>query len=102
MIWSKVIVSQTSTRHYVVGMDAVAILYFFRCTTAKCSYLFTLPVAKECIRCPRCKKNVSLTERLIQMKICEEQYQIGIDAMDAQEPEKAIAVLCTAIDTFHK
>lgn len=36
------------------------------------------------------------------MKTCEEQYQKAVDAMEAQDPKRAISLLCQAIDTFHR
>lgn len=75
---------------------------YCRCPTSKCSYLFTLPVPKETMKCPRCKKTVNLTDTILQMKNCEEKYQMAFEAMEKEEPRKAIALLCPAIETFHK
>lgn len=52
--------------------------------------------------CPRCKKKVSFKEAMDILAYCEVQFDAGFDAMDAQEPEKAIKVLSEAIDLFHR
>lgn len=77
---------------------------FFRCpNTSNCSYLFTLPLKKESTQCPRCKKTVVLTDAILQMKICEEQYQLATKAaIEDQDPKRAIGLLCQVIDTLHK
>ncbi|XP_017778668.1 PREDICTED: SET and MYND domain-containing protein 4-like [Nicrophorus vespilloides] len=73
-----------------------------RCPTKKCTYLFTLPIPNENMKCPRCKKKVSMTDNVMQMKICEEQYVAGFEYMEKQEVDKGIEVLCRAVDTFHR
>ncbi|XP_022911238.2 uncharacterized protein [Onthophagus taurus] len=73
-----------------------------RCPTQKCSYFFTLPVQNETMKCPRCKKKVSLTDNILQMKICEEQLQAAFELVETQEPEKGIPLLNNAIELFHK
>lgn len=84
---------------YIVTLKSNTI---FRCPTSNCSYLFTLPVAKETTKCPRCKRSVVLTDTILQMKICEEQYRLASEAVEAEDPGKAIRLVCQAIDTFHK
>ncbi|KAF2889140.1 hypothetical protein ILUMI_17033, partial [Ignelater luminosus] len=71
------------------------------CPNKKCSNFFTLPVTSENLTCSRCKKKISLKDYIAQFKTIGRQYEEANEALDAQEPGKAIVLLCQAIDSFH-
>ncbi|CAG9812403.1 unnamed protein product [Phaedon cochleariae] len=73
-----------------------------RCTSPGCSYLLTIPVSKDTVRCPRCEKDVCLKENIDLLRWCEEQYEKGFRQMDSKQYEKAIDTCCKAIDVFHR
>jgi hypothetical protein len=64
--------------------------------------LFTLPIEKDAVECPKCTKTVSLGENIGKLKWCEEQYGVGGKLVEAQKVEEAIAVLREALDVFHR
>lgn len=73
-----------------------------RCSNKKCSFFFTLPVSNDTVKCPKCKETVTLTENLQLLEWCEDQYSEGFKAATSNEQEKAIQILCPALDTFHR
>lgn len=73
----------------------------FRCPTENCNNLFLQPV-KDVMSCVSCRKKVNLRPVLEELEKCEEQYQAGITAMNAGSAEKAIPLMCEALNTFHR
>ncbi|KAJ8934002.1 hypothetical protein NQ314_013637 [Rhamnusium bicolor] len=73
-----------------------------KCSNKKCSYYFTLPVSSQILKCPKCQETISLTEQIQLLKWCDEQYDVGHKTMNENQPEKAMDILCTAIDAFHR
>lgn len=77
------------------------IIYFFRCVTEGCGYLFSQPVQVS-VNCPRCKKKISLKKSLDILKYCEEQYKTGLTIFDSEKPDEAAPILSEAVDLFHR
>ncbi|XP_076259090.1 protein-lysine N-methyltransferase SMYD4-like [Rhynchophorus ferrugineus] len=73
-----------------------------RCPTEKCSKCYTLPLLKESFECSECKKLINLSNKIILLHWCEEQYQVAFQYMDSNQLKEAIDVLTLAIDTFYK
>ncbi|KAJ8922977.1 hypothetical protein NQ315_001525 [Exocentrus adspersus] len=73
-----------------------------KCSNESCSFYFTLPLSSDALNCPKCNETVSLTEHVRLLKRCEKEFDEGIRAMDSDEPETAVGMLCPAIDTFHR
>ncbi|KAI4457273.1 set and mynd domain-containing protein 4 [Holotrichia oblita] len=73
-----------------------------RCPTQRCTYYFVLPVENDTIKCPKCKKNVCLTENIVRLKNCEEQLKEAGELMEKQDAKNGIRLLQEAIDVFHK
>ncbi|CAH0564117.1 unnamed protein product [Brassicogethes aeneus] len=73
-----------------------------KCSNKKCINYFTLPVSNIKLKCPKCENIVDLTENINKLKWCFEQYEIGFKALDEQNPELGIKILCPAIDAFYK
>ncbi|CAH1964942.1 unnamed protein product [Acanthoscelides obtectus] len=72
-----------------------------RCPSDHCTYYFTLPLSKPEATCPKCEKNVSLTESLEKLKWCEKQYEFGFKTMEDKRVE-AIEIIRKAIDVFYR
>ncbi|XP_030751976.1 SET and MYND domain-containing protein 4-like [Sitophilus oryzae] len=85
-----------------IGMGLEQVSKRLKCPTSQCSQTFTLPVAKESLQCPKCKKIVNLTNKILLLHWCEEQYQQAFQFMDDHEMRKAIDILTSTIDTFYK
>lgn len=75
--------------------------YFYRCTTKDCDYLFPQNTP-EITNCTKCKKKISLKSSKETLEYCENQYKIGFNLLDAEQPEKVIPILTKAIDMFHR
>ncbi|XP_034105581.1 SET and MYND domain-containing protein 4 [Drosophila nasuta] len=73
----------------------------FWCTSANCVNLLRFPkdLAKD-VRCPRCRKNISLKESVVRLIKVEEQYREAAEAMQAQKTNEAIDLFKEAIDAF--
>ncbi|XP_068149660.1 SET and MYND domain-containing protein 4 [Drosophila tropicalis] len=75
----------------------------FWCTSANCVYLLKFPkdLAKD-VRCPRCRKNVSLKESVAKLIKIEELYREAAQAMHAQKTVEAIELFKEGIDLFYQ
>ncbi|SPP87417.1 SET and MYND domain-containing protein 4 [Drosophila guanche] len=73
----------------------------FWCTSANCVNLLKFPkdLAKD-VRCPRCRKNVSLKESVARLIKIEELYREAAQAMQAQKTGEAIELFKEGIDQF--
>ncbi|EDV96102.1 SET and MYND domain-containing protein 4 [Drosophila grimshawi] len=73
----------------------------FWCTSANCVNLLKFPkdLAKD-VRCPRCRKNISLKESVAKLIKIEELYREAAEAMQAQKTNEAIDLFKEGIDTF--
>ncbi|KAM8708839.1 hypothetical protein ACLKA7_015758 [Drosophila subpalustris] len=73
----------------------------FWCTSANCVNLLKFPkdLAKD-VRCPRCRKNISLKESVARLIKVEELYREAAEAMQAQKTNEAIELFKEGIDTF--
>ncbi|XP_023169881.2 SET and MYND domain-containing protein 4 [Drosophila hydei] len=73
----------------------------FWCTSANCVNLLKFPkdLAKD-VRCPRCRKNVSLKESVAKLIKIEELYREAAEAMQAQKTSEAIELFKEGIDAF--
>ncbi|KAH8397423.1 hypothetical protein KR222_003675 [Zaprionus bogoriensis] len=73
----------------------------FWCTSANCVYLLKFPkdLAKD-VRCPRCRKNISLKESVAKLIKIEESYREAAEAMQAQQTKVAIELFREGIDLF--
>lgn len=77
-------------------------LNFCRCPQKGCIYIFSLPVSKETLKCPKCKNNVSLHEHILMLSKCESEYKKAFELMEKEETKEGIELLCGAIDNFHR
>lgn len=75
---------------------------FSRCTTETCDYYFSLPVKTNAVNCPKCKKPINLSKSVNLMKWCENQYDLAFMELTQNQPQKAVEILCKAIDIFHR
>ncbi|KAK5640889.1 hypothetical protein RI129_009436 [Pyrocoelia pectoralis] len=73
-----------------------------RCPNDNCTNFFTLPLTKENLKCPRCKKNVSLTDYLEKLRGIQKKYEKAHDLVNDAKTDEAAVLLCEGIDTFHK
>lgn len=73
----------------------------FWCTTANCVNLLKFPkdIGKD-VRCPRCRKTVSLKESVVQLIKIEELYREAAEAMHNQKVTEAAELFKEAIDKF--
>ncbi|XP_030372757.1 SET and MYND domain-containing protein 4 [Scaptodrosophila lebanonensis] len=73
----------------------------FWCTSANCVYLLKFPkdLSKD-VRCPRCRKNISLKESVAKLIKVEELYREAAQAMQDQKTVQAIELFKEAIDVF--
>ncbi|XP_022225325.2 SET and MYND domain-containing protein 4 [Drosophila obscura] len=73
----------------------------FWCTSANCVNLLKFPkdLAKD-VRCPRCRKNISLKESVARLIKIEELYREAAQAMQAQKTVEAIELFKEGIDLF--
>ncbi|KAH8274951.1 hypothetical protein KR018_002553 [Drosophila ironensis] len=73
----------------------------FWCTSANCVNLLKFPkdLAKD-VRCPRCRKNVSLKESVARLIKVEEVYREAARAMEAQKTAEAIELFKEGIESF--
>ncbi|KAH8380352.1 hypothetical protein KR009_010174 [Drosophila setifemur] len=73
----------------------------FWCTTANCVNLLKFPkdLAKD-VRCPRCRKNISLKESVAKLIKVEELYREAAKAMEAQKTSEAIELFKEGIENF--
>ncbi|XP_034659633.1 SET and MYND domain-containing protein 4 [Drosophila subobscura] len=73
----------------------------FWCTSANCVNLLKFPkdLAKD-VRCPRCRKNISLKESVARLIKIEELYREAAQAMQAQKTNEAIELFKEGIDLF--
>ncbi|EDW40325.1 GL24960 [Drosophila persimilis] len=73
----------------------------FWCTSANCVNLLKFPkdLAKD-VRCPRCRKNISLKESVSRLIKIEELYREAAQAMQAQKTGEAIELFKEGIDLF--
>jgi len=60
---------------------------------------FPKDLAKD-VRCPRCRKNISLKESVAKMIKIEELYREATRAMEAQKTGEAIELFKEALDMF--
>lgn len=76
-----------------------------RCPTEGCSKLHRRPTADtdgSVVVCSSCRQSVHLRERLERVRECERLYAEGIDAMEQQEPERALNLLLETAAKFHR
>ncbi|GJQ85448.1 hypothetical protein Trydic_g23873 [Trypoxylus dichotomus] len=73
-----------------------------RCPTQKCTFYFALPVVSETVKCPKCKKSVSLTNRIVQLRNCEEQLEEAVEKLEGKNSTRGIQLSIEAIETFHR
>ncbi|XP_050298897.1 SET and MYND domain-containing protein 4 [Anthonomus grandis grandis] len=85
-----------------IGKGLESVSKRLRCISDNCDHCFTLPLPKEVVDCPKCKKSVDLSKRNLLLKWCEEQYQAAFELMDQDDTKKAIDILCITIDAFYK
>ncbi|EDV38803.1 uncharacterized protein Dana_GF24983 [Drosophila ananassae] len=73
----------------------------FWCTSANCVYLLKFPkdLAKD-VRCPRCRKNISLKESVAKLIKIEELYREAARAMQDQKTHEAIELFKEGIEMF--
>ncbi|XP_067642855.1 SET and MYND domain-containing protein 4 [Eurosta solidaginis] len=73
----------------------------FRCTTANCPNLLKFPkdIAKD-VRCPRCRKNVSLKTSVAKIIQIEELYRKAAEDMHQQKVQQAIEQFKEGIEMF--
>ncbi|KAH8246284.1 hypothetical protein KR038_011157 [Drosophila bunnanda] len=73
----------------------------FWCTSANCVNLLKFPkdLSKD-VRCPRCRKNISLKESVVRLIKTEELYREAARAMEAQKTSEAIELFKEGIDMF--
>ncbi|KAH8251003.1 hypothetical protein KR026_004093 [Drosophila bipectinata] len=73
----------------------------FWCTSANCVNLLKFPkdLAKD-VRCPRCRKNISLKESVSKLIKVEELYREAARAMEEQKTIEAIELFKEGIETF--
>ncbi|KAH8316781.1 hypothetical protein KR074_007712 [Drosophila pseudoananassae] len=73
----------------------------FWCTSANCVYLLKFPkdLAKD-VRCPRCRKNISLKESVSKLIKVEELYREAARAMEKQKTLEAIELFKEGIEMF--
>lgn len=60
---------------------------------------FPKDLAKD-VRCPRCRKNISLKESVAKLIKIEESYREAAEAMQAQKTQEAIDLFREGIDLF--
>uniref|UniRef100_A0A1Y1K3J4 SET domain-containing protein n=4 Tax=Photinus pyralis TaxID=7054 RepID=A0A1Y1K3J4_PHOPY len=72
-----------------------------RCPNDKCTNFFTLPLSNEKLRCPRCKKNVSMVDFLESLKEVQKNYGDAHDLVKEGKTDEATVLLCDGINTFH-
>jgi hypothetical protein len=69
---------------------------YHRCSTKGCKQLSR----KEHRRCPTCKKQVSLQEGVV--KEMTERFSDGMEAMEAGDVDRAVALFCSYLDTMYR
>ena len=75
-----------------------------RCPTEGCLKLHRPPTTESdgSIVCSSCRRRVHLRESLERVRECERLYAEGIDAMEQQEPGRALNLLLEAAGKFHR
>lgn len=50
----------------------------------------------------KCNNKINLIPVKEKIKLCEEQLREGIVRMDEEKPERAVPLLCQALDDYHR
>ncbi|XP_060521878.1 SET and MYND domain-containing protein 4 [Cylas formicarius] len=73
-----------------------------RCPREKCLGFFTCPLKNETPRCPKCKQTVNLSDRVLLLRGCKEEYNGAFEIMNSGDTRKAADILQAAINTFYR
>lgn len=75
-----------------------------RCPTKGCSNIHQRPrnSSKSIFECSSCRRKIDLRKPLDHVRECEQLYARGFEAMEREQPEKALEAFFEATSKFHK